>query len=125
MQFVNLAEFAGEGVHAVDMTFGRVIRDARNVAMGGYSYLRTCMPNRIPEIESVIAAIDGWLHPQAGASLYQLARQHLPALAPHVVELGSWKGRSTAWLGFSDAAAYTRNLEAAYREMWKRWIAEK
>lgn len=51
---------------------------------------------RLSEIGPRIEPIQGWLHPNAGAMLYQFALRHAPV--PVVVELGSWKGRSTAWL---------------------------
>lgn len=51
---------------------------------------------RLAEIGPGIEAIDGWLDPNAGGVLYQLARFMAPQ--PLVVELGSWKGRSTCWL---------------------------
>ena len=57
---------------------------------------REAMRARLAEIGPAIDAIDGWLDPKAGAVLYQLARVAAPT--PSVVELGSWKGRSTAWL---------------------------
>jgi predicted O-methyltransferase YrrM len=43
-----------------------------------------------------IEPIQGWLDKEAGKVLYRLARFHVPT--PNIVELGSWKGRSTAWL---------------------------
>lgn len=52
---------------------------------------------RLSEIGPRIEAIQGWLNPSAGAMLYQFV--YLLAPTPIVVELGSWKGRSTAWLG--------------------------
>lgn len=55
--------------------------------------LAACLDALGPRIEP----IQGWLNPSAGAVLYQFARLHAPT--PSVVELGSWKGRSTAWLG--------------------------
>lgn len=51
---------------------------------------------RLAEIGPAICAIDGWLEPNDGGVLYQLARFVAPTAS--VVELGSWKGRSTAWL---------------------------
>jgi predicted O-methyltransferase YrrM len=51
---------------------------------------------RLREIGPRIEPIQGWLDPNAGGVLYQFAR-HAPPTT-HVVELGSWKGRSTAWL---------------------------
>lgn len=60
------------------------------------------LEGRLREITALIEPIQGWLHPAAGAALYRLARLHAPAAAaPDVVELGAWKGRSTAWLGFA------------------------
>jgi predicted O-methyltransferase YrrM len=60
---------------------------------------------RLAEIGPAINAIDGWLDPNDGGVLYQLARYIAPT--PSVVELGSWKGRSTAWLahGLRDRGA--------------------
>ena len=52
---------------------------------------------RLSEIGPQIELIQGWLHQNAGTMLYQFACLHAPT--PTVVELGSWKGRSTAWLG--------------------------
>lgn len=60
---------------------------------------------RLAEIGPVINGIDGWMDPGDGSVLYQLARFVAPQ--PSVVELGSWKGRSTAWLahGLRDRGA--------------------
>ena len=54
------------------------------------------LKERIFKIAEDNAFIQGWLHNDAGSFLYQLARFHAPI--PTVVELGSWKGRSTSWL---------------------------
>jgi predicted O-methyltransferase YrrM len=63
---------------------------------------------RLREIGPLIEPINGWLDPNAGGVLYQLALKVAPS--PVVVELGSWKGRSTAWLayGLRDRGAGTR-----------------
>jgi predicted O-methyltransferase YrrM len=53
---------------------------------------------RMHEIGPRIESIQGWLDPNAGGVLYQFAAQNAPN--GNVVELGSWKGRSTAWLAF-------------------------
>lgn len=60
---------------------------------------------RLAEIGPAICAIDGWLEPNDGGVLYQLARFVAPVAS--VVELGSWKGLSTAWLahGLRDRGA--------------------
>jgi citronellol/citronellal dehydrogenase len=51
---------------------------------------------RLKEIGPAIQEIQGWLDGNAGGVLYQMARFQSPTAV--VVELGSWKGRSTAWL---------------------------
>jgi predicted O-methyltransferase YrrM len=63
---------------------------------------------RLREIGPLIEPIEGWLDPNAGGVLYQLALKVAPN--PTVVELGSWKGRSTAWLAHAlrDRGAGTR-----------------
>lgn len=53
---------------------------------------------RLRTIAPQIEPIQGWLDPNAGGVLYQFATQ---TSKPLLVELGSWKGRSTAWLGFA------------------------
>lgn len=50
---------------------------------------------RVREIGALAATIQGWLRDVEGASLYESVLQ---APTPVVVELGSWKGRSTVWL---------------------------
>jgi predicted O-methyltransferase YrrM len=66
---------------------------------------RNAVKARLAEIGPAINAIDGWLEPNDGGVLYQLARFIAPQAS--VVELGSWKGRSTAWLahGLRDRGA--------------------
>ena len=50
---------------------------------------------RLNQLGPLIEPIQGWLHPNAGAVMYQFAMHAQPT----IVELGSWKGRSTAWFG--------------------------
>jgi MMP 1-O-methyltransferase len=57
---------------------------------------RDSMMARVYELEPQIDPIHGWLVREAGNILYQLVRVHM--VSPLVVELGSWRGRSTAWL---------------------------
>jgi predicted O-methyltransferase YrrM len=66
---------------------------------------RDAIKQRLQEIGPGVGSIGGWLDPNAGGVLYQLARMVAPT--PNVVELGSWKGRSTAWLahGLRDRGA--------------------
>lgn len=54
---------------------------------------------RLNDIRKKISSIQGWINDSAGAKLYELARFLIPT--PVVVEIGSWKGRSTAWLAFA------------------------
>jgi predicted O-methyltransferase YrrM len=51
---------------------------------------------RIHEIRQLTAAVQGWVSDESGLLLYFLVRERVPI--PTVVELGSWKGRSTIWL---------------------------
>ena len=53
---------------------------------------------RLEALARDIEPIQGWLHPDSGKLLYHLARA---APTANIVELGSWKGRSTAWLANS------------------------
>jgi predicted O-methyltransferase YrrM len=49
------------------------------------------------EIESVVANVEGWLSTAEGRCLYRLARKCQGRGV--IVEIGSWKGKSTIWLG--------------------------
>ena len=75
---------------------------------------------RLRELAPQIASIQGWLHDNAGGLLYQLA--HLVPPSQAVVELGSWKGRSTAWLGFGMKDRNGGKLVAV--DTWKGTAAE-
>jgi len=55
------------------------------------------LTKRFSEIQKIVEPIQGWVSDQDGMVLYELARFHAPVST--VVELGSWKGRSTTWLG--------------------------
>jgi predicted O-methyltransferase YrrM len=48
-------------------------------------------------IESKIALVDGWLHPKEARLLYRLAKRCTGRGS--IVEVGSWKGKSTICLG--------------------------
>ena len=54
------------------------------------------MSTRLEAIERQVAAIGGWLTPKEGRLLYQLARRCTGCGV--IVEIGSWKGKSTIWL---------------------------
>ncbi len=52
----------------------------------------------LPEdVESISAGVEGWFGPQEGRLLYRLAAEADPRGC--IVEIGSWHGRSTIWLG--------------------------
>jgi MMP 1-O-methyltransferase len=50
----------------------------------------------IADLSAVTKRIDGWLSPAEGETLFRLARQSVPGTC--IVEIGSWKGKSTVWL---------------------------
>lgn len=54
---------------------------------------------RLREIGPRLGAIQGWLTPQCAGTLYRLVRFVAPT--PVVVELGAWKGRSSACIGYA------------------------
>jgi predicted O-methyltransferase YrrM len=66
----------------------------------------------IAEILALVETIDGWLTPKEGQLLYDLARR-APGRGA-IVEIGSWKGKSTIWLardlGGAPAGPYTRSI---------------
>ena len=69
---------------------------------------------RINEIKSLIEPVEGWLGDQGVENLY---RYTLKAPVSNVVELGSWKGRSTSCLAF---AIKDRNEGRVYAvDTWK------
>lgn len=51
---------------------------------------------RIESIHQMVSSVPGWLERDEGETLYRLARFKAPV--PTIVELGSWKGKSTCWL---------------------------
>ena len=53
-------------------------------------------------IESKVEHVDGWLNPVEGRLLYRLARSCKKRGA--IVEVGSWKGKSTIWLSHGSVA---------------------
>lgn len=50
----------------------------------------------IDETKRIVAKIDGFLTDKEGETLYKLAKDCLPNTV--IVEIGSWKGKSTIWL---------------------------
>ncbi len=60
------------------------------------------VPEHAPaEIQKLADAADGWLSPAEGALLYRLARE---CRAGCIVEIGSWQGKSTTFLGSGSLA---------------------
>lgn len=53
-------------------------------------------PVTIQEIRAVVDKVDGWLGKREGPYLYSLAK--LGSQLGVIVEIGSWKGKSTVWL---------------------------
>jgi len=53
-------------------------------------------------VEALAAGIEGWLSDQEGRLLYELARSCTGRGV--IVEIGSWKGRSTVWLASGSKA---------------------
>ena len=62
------------------------------------------MTNDIARLRQLTSEIDGWLSDGEGELLYNLAKQVPREQA--IVELGSWKGRSTVWLARGAAAGH-------------------
>lgn len=54
------------------------------------------MANNFEKVRQLTSEIDGWLSDSEGELLYQLAKKVPSGQA--IVELGSWKGKSTVWL---------------------------
>ncbi|MFL6067836.1 MAG: class I SAM-dependent methyltransferase [Gaiellaceae bacterium] len=50
----------------------------------------------VREVRELTATVDGWLFPHEGPLLYELARRCTGRGV--IVEIGSWKGKSTIWL---------------------------
>ncbi|MFH1545360.1 MAG: class I SAM-dependent methyltransferase [archaeon] len=55
------------------------------------------MKNRINSIKRLMKGIDGWLSDEEGEFLFNKAKECSGRGA--IVEIGSWKGKSTIWLG--------------------------
>ena len=54
------------------------------------------LKEEIKAVEVITDYLDGWLHPQEGKFLYKAARNCKGKGV--IVEIGSWKGKSTIWL---------------------------
>lgn len=65
----------------------------------------TPVAERLERARTMAATIDGWLTDREGELLFRLAAACPPGLP--IVEIGSWKGKSTVWLasGVADPSA--------------------
>jgi len=61
-------------------------------------------------IEDVLVTVDGWLNPKEARLLYQLARDCKGQGA--IVEIGSWKGKSTICLARGSLAGHKTKIHA-------------
>jgi predicted O-methyltransferase YrrM len=53
-------------------------------------------PTNLEQVSSVVSHVEGWLSDEQGRALYRAAAATTGRGA--IVEIGSWKGRSTIWL---------------------------
>src|SRR5436190_8046785 len=60
--------------------------------------------------EATVQALDGWLHPKEGRLLFRLAQNCRGRGA--IVEIGSWKGKSTIWLAHGSMAGCHAKIHA-------------
>jgi MMP 1-O-methyltransferase len=60
--------------------------------------------------EATVQALDGWLSPKEGRLLFHLARNCKGRGA--IVEIGSWKGKSTIWLAHGSGASSQTKVHA-------------
>src|ERR1700693_1388010 len=61
-------------------------------------------------IEDVLTSVDGWLHPKEARLLYRLASECRARGA--IVEIGSWKGKSTICLARGSLAGGKAKINA-------------
>lgn len=60
------------------------------------------MKKEMNSIKSIVSNVDGWLTDEEGELLFNLAKQCTGKGV--IVEIGSWKGKSTIWLGKGSVA---------------------
>lgn len=65
----------------------------------------------VEEARAAAATVDGWLEPHEGPLLFELARACRGDGA--IIEIGSWKGKSTIWLALGARASGTPTQIAA------------
>jgi len=64
----------------------------------------------VNNVERQAEAVEGWLNPAEGRSLYKLAKECTGRGV--IVEIGSWKGKSTIWLGNGSKAGSRPKIHA-------------
>ncbi|MEW6306713.1 MAG: class I SAM-dependent methyltransferase [Verrucomicrobiota bacterium] len=64
----------------------------------------------LDRIKTQVDAVEGWLNDAEGRLLYRLARN--ASNAGVIVEIGSWKGKSTIWLGHGSHDGPNVNVHA-------------
>ena len=62
------------------------------------------------DIENKVDAVEGWLNLHEGRLLYRLARNCTGRGV--IVEVGSWKGKSTIWMGLGSQAGHNVEIHA-------------
>jgi predicted O-methyltransferase YrrM len=62
------------------------------------------------DIKTQVDRVDGWLNQPEGRLLYRLAKRCTGRGA--IVEIGSWKGKSTIWLGHGSRAGCGQKIHA-------------
>jgi predicted O-methyltransferase YrrM len=68
------------------------------------------------QLRELTANVHGWLSPDEGALLFHLARACTGRGV--IVEIGSWKGKSTIWLARGDPHTGAPEQQAAYGKVW-------
>ena len=68
------------------------------------------MKSEIEQIKRLASEIDGWLSDAEGELLYKLAKNVPKGQA--IVEIGSWKGKSTLWLAKGAEAGHKNKVFA-------------
>lgn len=70
----------------------------------------TCRESEIESAKTITDNVDGWLQPAEGTFLYEVARNCKGRGV--IVEIGSWKGKSTIWLAKGSKAGNNTKVYA-------------
>lgn len=75
-----------------------------------YGIIKVVPPRTFTEIHALVDSIDGWLSSAEGRFLYRTAQRcHGKGV---IVEIGSWKGKSTIWLASGSLAGQRSTVYA-------------